>query len=98
MVDTIWLEAQRQLRGALAGREYEFWVAPIRAVRWEADELTLEVPSQFARDWIAREYLALIERAVGLASGREKENARGPTVRLDLSLKPADPSGGEWVI
>jgi len=71
MVDTIWLEAQRQLRGALAGREYEFWVAPIRGVRWEADELTLEVPSQFARDWIAREYLALIERAVGLASGRD---------------------------
>jgi chromosomal replication initiator protein len=71
MVDTVWSEAQRQLRGALAGRDFEFWIAPLRAARWEAHELTLEVASQFARDWIAREYLGLIERAVGLASGRE---------------------------
>jgi chromosomal replication initiator protein len=71
MVDTIWSEAQRQLRGALAGNDYEFWIAPLRAVVWESDELTLEVASPFARDWIGREYLALLERAVGLASGRD---------------------------
>ena len=70
MVDSIWSEALRQLRGALAGRDYEFWIAPIRGAGWESDELTLEVASQFARDWVAREYLPLIERAVGLASGR----------------------------
>jgi chromosomal replication initiator protein len=71
MVDTTWSEAQRQLRGALATKDYEFWIAPLRLARHDADEVTLEVASQFARDWIAREYLALIERAVGLASGRE---------------------------
>jgi len=71
MVDTIWLEALRQLRGALATKDYEFWIAPLRAVRWEAPELTLEVASPFARDWIAREYRALVERAVGLAAGCE---------------------------
>ena len=71
MVDTIWTEAQRQLRGALASKDFEFWIAPLRVVRHESDELTLEVASQFARDWIAREYLALVERAVGLVSGRD---------------------------
>ncbi|HXJ34743.1 MAG TPA: chromosomal replication initiator protein DnaA [Candidatus Eisenbacteria bacterium] len=71
MVDTIWSETQRQLRGALPVTDYEFWIAPLRATGWEANELTLEVASQFARDWIGKEHLALIERAVGLAAGRD---------------------------
>ncbi|BAK67903.1 hypothetical protein SLG_32280 [Sphingobium sp. SYK-6] len=29
---------------------------------------------------------------------KERIRALGPTVRLDLSLKPADPSAGNWVI
>jgi chromosomal replication initiator protein len=87
MVDTVWSEAQRQLRGALSARDYEFWIAPLRVARWDADELALEVPSQFARDWIAREYLTLTERAVGLARGRETR------VRLVVNrqLAPAVP-------
>lgn len=29
---------------------------------------------------------------------KERIRALGPTVRLDLSLKPADPEAGSWVI
>lgn len=29
---------------------------------------------------------------------KERIRALGPTVRLDLSLKPADPQAGNWVI
>ena len=29
---------------------------------------------------------------------KERIRALGPTVRLDLSLKPADPAAGNWVI
>lgn len=29
---------------------------------------------------------------------KDRVRALGPTVRLDLSLKPADPTVGEWVI
>lgn len=29
---------------------------------------------------------------------KDRVRALGPTVRLDLSLKPADPAVGEWVI
>src|SRR4030095_11026078 len=71
MVDTIWSEAQRQLRGALAGKDFEFWIAPLRVAKQETDHPPLEVARQFARDWITREYLPLIERAVGLVGGRD---------------------------
>jgi len=29
---------------------------------------------------------------------KDRIRARGPTVRLDLNLKPADPAAGDWVI
>ena len=29
---------------------------------------------------------------------KDRVRALGPTVRLDLTLKPADPTAGEWVI
>jgi chromosomal replication initiator protein len=87
MVDTIWSEAQQQLRGALAGKDFEFWIAPLRAVEWQGNEFVLAVPSRFAHDWIAREYLALIERAVGLSSGR----AARVRLIVDRQLAPALP-------
>jgi chromosomal replication initiator protein len=87
MVDTVWSEAQRQLRGALAGRDFEFWIAPLRDVGWDDRDLTLEVPSAFARDWIAREYLALISRAVSLCAGREA----GVKLVINRQLAPAVP-------
>lgn len=88
MVDTIWSEARRQLRGALAGKDYEFWIGPLRAVGWEGDELTLEVPSQFARDWVGQEYGDLLERAVGLAAGRVARVRLVVNRRLTSTLPP----------
>ncbi|MDB5676687.1 MAG: hypothetical protein JWM65_3669, partial [Sphingomonas bacterium] len=29
---------------------------------------------------------------------KDRVRALGPTVRLDLTLKPADPAAGSWVI
>lgn len=45
----------------------------------------------------------LIEAVATLAGPRpahikDRVRALGPTVRLDLSLKPADPSVGKWII
>jgi hypothetical protein len=38
------------------------------------------------------------ENGVRPANIKERIRALGPTVRLDLSLKPADPAAGNWVI
>ena len=43
---------------------------------------------------------AVRDDAEGLRPAHIKDRIRalGPTVRLDLSLKPADPAAGDWVI
>lgn len=58
-----------------------------------------------AREEAARRVVAAYvidgeRNADGVRPGHIKERIRalGPTVRLDLSLKPADPQAGNWVI
>lgn len=41
---------------------------------------------------------SLAEDGIRPAHIKERIRALGPTVRLDLSLKPADPAAGNWVI
>jgi len=69
MPDTIWVEAQRRLRGELLDKDYETWIAPLRAARWFADTLTLEAPSGFARDWLKHHFMPALERAVSETTG-----------------------------
>ena len=69
MLDTIWLETKRRLRVELPEKDYEAWIGPLRAARWNVGEITLETPSAFFRDWLRRNFLTSIERAVTGASG-----------------------------
>jgi hypothetical protein len=41
---------------------------------------------------------AIVDGTVRPAHIKDRIRALGPTVRLDLSLKPADPGIGNWVI
>ena len=69
MPGTIWVEAQRRLRGELLDKDYDTWIAPLRAARWSAETLTLEAPSSFARDWLKHHFMPALVRAVSEASG-----------------------------
>ena len=69
MPGTIWVEAQRRLRGELLDKDYDTWIAPLRAARWSAETLTLEAPSGFARDWLKHHFMPALVRAVSEASG-----------------------------
>ena len=53
-----------------------------------------------ARNVVAPYVIDGVKTAEGIRPGHIKERIRalGPTVRLDLSLKPADPAAGNWVI
>lgn len=69
MLDTIWLEARRRIRAELPEKDFHTWIEPLRAASWRPGELTLEAPSSFYRDWLRRNFLGELERAVTEASG-----------------------------
>ena len=73
MLDTIWRDARRRVRDELSEKDFEAWIAPLRAASWDSDSgaLTLETPSGFFRDWLRRHFLTALEDAVRAVGGDE---------------------------
>ncbi len=89
MPHTIWLEARQRLRAELLEKDFETWIEPLRALRLAGGVLTLEVPSAFARDWLKQHHLAVLERAVGEASGAGVRVVLTVNRSLDVPAGPA---------
>jgi chromosomal replication initiator protein len=70
LVDTIWIEMRRRLADALSEKDFETWIAPLKAAGWAGHELTVEVPSGLFRDWVKRHYLTSIQEAAIAVTGR----------------------------
>ena len=68
MLDAIWEEVRRQLRACLVAKEFDTWIVPMRAVAWQGGELTLEVPSTFALEWIRSHHWDVLNGAAAVAT------------------------------
>src|ERR1043165_556362 len=64
----MWQEALSQLREQLGQQNFETWIKPIRAREASDDEILLEVPNKFFRDWLAEHFLRSIHDTLALAA------------------------------
>ena len=87
MRDTIWRAAQERLRGELPEKDYETWIAPLRAAGWSDRTLTLETPSGFFRDWLRGRFLGVLEDAASGASGEPASVVLVVNRTLDVQLR-----------
>jgi chromosomal replication initiator protein len=76
MHDAIWDKARRRLCAELPAKDYDTWIAPLRATIGTNGEFTVEAPSTFGLDWVRAHHLEGVTRAV--------EEAAGEPVRLKL--------------
>jgi chromosomal replication initiator protein len=60
-------EVLAELRRQVRRERFETWFRGLRIEAWTADEVWCTVPSAFVRDWLVRNYTAVIERAVAAA-------------------------------
>jgi chromosomal replication initiator protein len=60
----IWAGARERLRRELGDAVFEAWIGPLVLVESADGELKLGAPRPFARNWVANQYAARIERAV----------------------------------
>jgi chromosomal replication initiator protein len=85
-----WQAARERLRGAVGEAEFQRWLKPLRAGETGDGRVSLEAPSKFFRDWIARNYLEQIRRSfcekgetppvvvLGIEPSRQKELFAAP--------------------
>ncbi len=60
----IWAGARERLRRELGDAVFEAWIGPLVLVDAADGEVKLGAPRPFARNWVANQYAARIERAV----------------------------------
>ncbi len=59
-----WEQAQEHLKDKLGSTSFETWILPLKPRSQGEQELTLEAPDAFFRDWVEKNYLSSIRDAV----------------------------------
>ncbi len=67
----IWEKVREELKKEIGEQGFQNWLAPIRAISFDNNQLTLEVPNTFTSDWIKSHYLEKIKDALKRVSGEE---------------------------
>src|SRR3974390_1842481 len=62
--NVIWAGARERLRRDLGDAVFNTWINPLVLVGADHGELKIGAPRPFARNWVANQYAARIERAV----------------------------------
>lgn len=55
-----WQQALDSLKDRITSHNYELWISPIRYLGDQDDQITLQVPNTFIRDWVEEHYWPLI--------------------------------------
>ncbi|MDD4895022.1 MAG: DnaA N-terminal domain-containing protein, partial [Candidatus Omnitrophica bacterium] len=58
---SLWHQAQQQIRERLGATAFSTWIEPLKAVTQGENQLILQAPDTFFRDWVQKNYSAVIE-------------------------------------
>lgn len=81
-LDSSWKEILLLIQPQINSQSFKTWFEPIRPVRFESNELTVNVPSQFFYEWLEEHYHSLISSSL--------QKVLGASVRLTYNVLPID--------
>src|SRR5688572_23776621 len=56
-----WIQALADIKEQIGAQNFETWIAPIRFVSRHKNEVVLDVPNKFFRDWLTEHYISKLE-------------------------------------
>jgi chromosomal replication initiator protein len=69
----LWTAAAAEIKERIGKQNYETWIKPIFFVSRNKNEILLEVPNKFFREWLTEHYLAQMET---ILSSLAKQNVK----------------------
>lgn len=77
---TVWNNCLHIISQLIEAKQYELWFKPIRPVSLVDSKLTVEVPSDFFREYLESAYLDILRKTL--------KREIGPDARLSYTIKP----------
>jgi chromosomal replication initiator protein len=84
----LWLEALAEIEEKVGKQNFDTWITPIRFVSKGKNEILLEVPNKFFRDWLTEHYLATLENVLSKGA---KQDVKVVFRVFERSTKPSNP-------
>jgi len=85
----LWAEALTEIKERIGKQNYETWVKPVRFASKSKNEIVLEVPNKFFRDWLTEHYLREIENVLTLISKNDITVTFAVNSKLEQPPAPA---------
>jgi len=68
-MEKIWLEAQSNIAKVLTPQTFDTWIKPISFLALKTNQIFLEVPNKFVKEWVEEKYLSMIQEAISSLTG-----------------------------
>lgn len=69
--EDLWAEVAGHLKADLKEETYNLWLKPVKALRWESQLLTLQVPNRFFSEWVKKNCQKTIEERLKTLTGHD---------------------------
>lgn len=98
--ELLWQKCLEIIRDNVSPQIFKTWFEPITALRWENNQLTIQVPSQFFYEWLEEHYYELLQKTLaGVISpkarlqyqvvvDRSQSSSEQRTIRLPAFRQP----------
>jgi len=98
MIDDTWGQAQLELRKSVGANAYTSWIEPLQLVSLDQGIARFDVPTNFMRDWVSRNYAEQIRLHLAKAGATvERVEFVVPKPRAVPIAKVTDPRGRKAV-
>lgn len=86
-MENIWIQARSNISKVLTPQTFDTWIKPIGFIAHKSNQIFLEAPNKFVKEWVEEKYLSMIQEAISALTG----------VKFQIEFKVNEKSQGERI-